>query len=239
MSRAARVVLTGVPHHITQRGIRRFEIFRDVADRVNYLRVLLESCRLYQLSILAWCLMTNHVHFIAVPERMDSIYRVFHRAHGIHAQKYNMKYGLVGHLWQDRPYSCVLDEPHLWNAVRYVEQNPVRAGMVSRTIDYPWSSAAARCGLRTDPLVDTHHLVLPASVGMVDGADWLDHTLDSDIIRQLRECTLSGKPCGEESFIRNVEVRTCRDFTRKKPGPKPKTTSNNDLSDCSDKLNLN
>ena len=236
MSRSARAVMPGVPHHITQRGIRRFEIFRDSPDRVEYLRVLHESCRLYFLTILSYCLMTNHVHFIAVPDREDSLYRVFHRAHGIYAQKFNAKYSLAGHLWQDRPYSCVLDERHFWNAVRYVEQNPVRAGMVSRSIDYPWSSAAARCGFREDPLVDARAFSFPAEISLANGADWLDGGLDSGGVQLLRDCTLSGRPCGEDSFVRHVAATTHRDFTRKKRGPKPKPASVDILPDCSENL---
>jgi len=91
MARTARLVVPGMPHHITQRGTRRFE---------------------FLLRIVAYCLMTNHVHYIAIPERSDSIRRVFHRVNGTHSKHFNIKYGLVGHLWQERPFSCVLDSAH-------------------------------------------------------------------------------------------------------------------------------
>jgi len=222
MPRIARVVVPGAPHHVTQRGVRRYDIFRDVTDRLDYLKVIAKSCRQFRLHILSYCLMTNHVHFIAVPDEVDSLYRVFHRAHGIYAQNFNVKYGLVGHLWQGRPYSCVLEESHFWNAIRYVEQNPVRAGMVERAVDYPWSSAASRCGLRSDPLVEVQTLDLPTGIGIANGADWLDGTLVSDSVQYLRTCTRTGKPCGEDAFVKQVALATHRNFTRKIPGPKPK-----------------
>src|SRR5262245_47762150 len=154
MSRKARVVAPGMPHHITQRGTRRFEIFRDVADRLDYLSLFAQSCRDFRLRIVAYCLMTNHVHYIAVPECLDSIHRVFHRVNGTHAKRFNGKYGYIGHLWQERPFSCVLDEFHAWNAIRYVERNPVRARMVATASAYRWSSAAAHCHGSPDSLLD-------------------------------------------------------------------------------------
>ena len=223
MPRIARVVVPGAPHHVTQRGIRRFDIFRDTADRLDYLKLIARSCQKFRLRILSYCLMTNHVHFIAVPEAADSLYRVFHRAHGIYAQNFNMKYGLTGHLWQDRPYSCVLDESHFWNAIRYVEQNPVRAGMVESAVDYPWSSAASRCGLGGDPLAEGQTLELPTDISIANGAAWLDGMLDSDSVQRLRTCTLTGKPFGDDAFVNQVAQRTHRNFARKKSGPKPKS----------------
>jgi putative transposase len=132
MARTARLVVPGLPLHITQRGSRRFDVFRDEADRVDYLKLFRDCFQDYLLRIVAYCLMTNHVHYVAIPDRLDSIHRVFHRLNGAHSQRLNRKYGFVGQLWQERPFSCVLDEPHFANAVRYVEQNPRRARMVSQ-----------------------------------------------------------------------------------------------------------
>src|SRR5205085_8821132 len=116
----------------------------------EYLHLFTENSRRFSLCVLAYCLMTNHVHFVVVPEKKDSIWKTFHRSHSIYAMRFNAKYGLCGHLWQGRAYSCVLDEAHLWAAVRYVELNPVRAGMVRFAEDYPWSSAAAHCRMDDD-----------------------------------------------------------------------------------------
>ena len=108
----ARVVLPGVPLHVTQRGIRRFDTFRDESDRHIYIKLLAESCRRFHLRISAYCLMSNHVHLVAIPERNDSLWRTLHRCHGVYATRFNSKYGLTGHLWQARPFSCALDEEH-------------------------------------------------------------------------------------------------------------------------------
>src|SRR5262249_9305657 len=92
MPRIPRVVLPGVPLHITQRGIRRFDVFRDQADRKHYLRLLRGSCQRFGLRICAYCLMTNHVHVVAIPEHEDSVSRPFHRCHGAYATQFNLKY---------------------------------------------------------------------------------------------------------------------------------------------------
>jgi putative transposase len=220
MSRTARVVVPGMPMHITQRGSRRFDVFRDEADRLDYLKLLRDCCRDYLLRIIAYCLMSNHVHFVAIPERLDSISLVFHRLNGAHSQRFNRKYGFVGHLWQERPFSCLLDEPHLLNAVRYVEQNPVRAKMVAHAADYQWSSAAARCSGTEDPYLDVE--APPFVIG--DWREWLSLSTEEGN-RFLRECTATGRPCGDEAFVKTIEERANRDFTRKKPGPKPKIKS--------------
>jgi len=221
MPRTARVIVPGMPHHITQRGTRRFDVFRDEADRLEYIQLFSKWCREFYLAIVAYCMMTNHVHFVAIPERPDSVHRVFHRVHGTYAKRFNLKYEFVGHLWQERPFSCVLDESHFRNAIRYVERNPVRAGMVTHAADYRWSSAAAHCHGQRDPILTS----TPAFAELVpDWASWLEGTNNDVSERLLRECTKTGRPCGDESFVHSIGKSAGRDFTRKKPGRKPNTT---------------
>jgi len=205
--------------HITQRGSRRFDVFRDEADRINYLKLFRECCRDYRLRILAYCLMTNHVHYVAVPERLDSVRLVFHRINGAHSQRFNRKYGFVGHLWQERPFSCLLDEGHLIAAVRYVEQNPIRAGIVRRAADYRWSSAAAHCGRHEDAFLD----VEPFPFAIENWNEWLNVDVDPIADQILRDCSATGRPCGDDAFVQQIEHATNRNFTRRKPGPKPKS----------------
>lgn len=219
MSRTARVVVPGIPLHITQRGTRRFDVFRDEADRLEFIKLLSNCSRQFQLSILAWCLMTNHVHFVAIPERVDSVYRVFHRVNGIYAKCFNARNRFVGHLWQERPNTSVLDESHLWNAIRYVERNPVRARMVANAADYRWSSAAAHCYGLQDPLFQSNPVL---AVRQRDWAGWLAGSDNDESERFIRECTRTGRPCGDEAFVNSVGKATGHDFTRKKPGRKPK-----------------
>ena len=139
MPRFARVVVPEFPHHITHRGNRRLPTFCDEKDRAVYLRLVGEYAERYALRIWAYSLMTNHIHLVAVPEYEESLAAVIRDAHGNYARYFNQAHGAIGHLWQGRYYSSVLDSGHLRSAIRYVERNPVRAGMIQRGEDYEWS----------------------------------------------------------------------------------------------------
>jgi putative transposase len=163
--------------------------------------------------------MTNHVHVVAIPEREDSVWRTFHRCHGAYATQFNSKYELKGHLWQARPFSSILDEQHFWAAIRYVELNPVRAGMVDRAEQYRWSSAALHCGMRGDPLIDPEWSSLDV---IPDWKQWLKIGNKPDVDQRIRERTFTGYPCGNEIFTQEAEHRTARNLRPRKPGPKTK-----------------
>jgi putative transposase len=120
--------VSGLPHHVTQRGNRRTDVFVDAEDRHLYLELLREYSNHHRLRVWDYALMTNHTHLIVVPEAARSLSDTMRDTHGTYAVMFNRKYGFSGHLWQARFYSCILDDAHLWHAVRYVERNPVRAG---------------------------------------------------------------------------------------------------------------
>jgi len=141
MPRISRAIAIGYPHHITQRGNYRQTVFAEEGDYVRYVELLAGFAPRYGLEIWAYCLMPNHVHFIGVPGRQESLARTFNTVHMLYAQYFNRKQNAIGHLWQGRFFSCVLDERHLYAAVRYVEMNPVRAGIAQAPQDYPWCSA--------------------------------------------------------------------------------------------------
>lgn len=143
MPRIARIVAVGLPHHITQRGNYRQNVFLDDDDRKQYLSWIQEYSNEYDLSILAYCLMQNHVHLIAIPDRQSSLAKTFNVAHMRYSQYFNKKMQATGHLWQGRFYSCILDEPHLMVAAKYIERNPVRANIVRKPWEGKWSSALA------------------------------------------------------------------------------------------------
>lgn len=143
MARMARIVVPGYPHHVTQRGVRSLPIFRDDEDRQSYLEFMRRETQRFQVGILAWCLMTN---LIAIPEDEKALARAIGEAHKRYSRMRNFAEGVWGYLFQGRFGSCVLDEKHLAAAVRYVENNPVRAGMVKRAWEYPWSSARFHAG---------------------------------------------------------------------------------------------
>jgi len=161
--------------------------------------------------------MSNHVHIIAIPQHEDTFEKVFRKAHAEYARKFNEKYELRGHLWQSRFFSCPMDEVHYWAAIRYVERNPVRAGMVRRADEYRWSSARAHCGLGRDQLLvdlPTHPL------GVKDWSEWLALPNPYELDGKIRKCTHGGWPCGAEGFVEKLESVYGRPLRPQKPGPK-------------------
>ena len=127
MARFPRAVAVGAAHHITQRGVDQQWVFFTDADRRTYLDYLQTYSAQARLRILAYCLMSNHIHLVAIPEEPQSLAMALRRTHGRYALYLNSRRHRIGHLWQNRFYSCALDETHLWAALRYAERNPVRA----------------------------------------------------------------------------------------------------------------
>ena len=205
MPRIACEVLGGSPHHVTQRGNRRESVFFIDEDRYTYLKLLREYCGKYAVDILAYCLMTNHVHLVAVPKHKDGLQRVLKPLHMRYAQYFNRKNEWSGHLWQGRFFSSPLDDDYLGFCVRYVERNPVRAGMVERAENYPWSSAAAHCGLRRDKLLSTDSVHLKVFEGIRNWSAWLHEEEDSTRLGILRRNIQKNLPCGSDAFVTRLE----------------------------------
>ncbi len=203
MPRRPRIILPGFPHHITHRGNRREAIFQEEEDRTFYLGHLQEYSQLHRIRVYSYCLMTNHIHLIVVPETKAGPSRCLHDLHGRYAAYFNQEYSLNGHLWQERFYACALDNEHLWNAIRYVELNPVRAGIVPVAEEYPWSSAATHCGLKSDSILDTN---FPPEVMLRGWSNWLARGLSEEDLEHIRQATWKGIPCSSDSFLRQVET---------------------------------
>ena len=220
MPRISRIVAVDYPHHLTQRGVRSIDIFHGDNDRNQYLQFIKEESQRCEIEILAWCLMTNHVHFIAVPHTETSFARGFGEAHKRYTRMKNFSDNVRGYLFQGRFGSCVLDERHLLVAVRYVENNPVVAGMVKNAWQYKWSSAAYHVGgIEGDVLVSSSNLY-----GLVK--DWRTH-LDEQIegmddVHSVRKATKTGRPAGDHDFVKKIEKLTGRLLRQEKPGPKKK-----------------
>src|SRR5262245_6286976 len=215
MSKPDRVVVPGLPHHITHRGNRREEIFREADDYQTYLRLLRKAIERHSVLLWSYSLMANHVHLVAVPERQESLGKALHWAHGNYAGYFNARYDTVGHLWEGRFRSSVMDEHHLFNGIRYVERNPVRARLVLRAEDYPWSSPAARCGLRGDALISDD---LPLLLEIQDWSNWLAGVESEEELRRIRQCADRGYPVGSEEFIRRIEQESGYCFPSPKKG---------------------
>ena len=206
MARLARVVAIGTPHHVTQRGNDRRRVFESDADRLVYLQLLQLNCQTYDLSVLGFCLMSNHVHLVVVPRHADSMALALRHAHGRYASYLNARAGTSGHIWQGRFYSCPLDARHLWAALRYTELNPVRASMVADPALYPWSSAAAHCGVavRQLPLDLAQE---PWRECWSPGAwrEFLEASEAQRDIAALRANTHTGRPLGSPEFLESLE----------------------------------
>lgn len=221
MPRLARHVCARVPHHITQRGNRRENVFFTDEDRQIYLQWLKDYAEKYKVDILAYCLMTNHVHLIAVPAAEEGLQQVLKPLHMRYAQRVNRARGWKGHLWQGRFFSSSLDDDYLWAAIRYVERNPVRAKMVRKAENYPWSSAAAHCGLKQDTLLTTKSYWHEQFEGVGDWSAWLAVGDDPKQLEMLRRNVEKGLPCGSEKFIKKLEKVTGR-MLRDRPRGRPR-----------------
>ena len=154
MPRRPRIVIPDVPHHVIQRGNRQQPLFFTDCDRRRYRDMVAEACRSHATRCLAWCLMGNHVHLVLVPPAADSLRAILASTHTRYAQRINLGHGLSGHLFQGRFGSYAMDDAHLMVAVRYVENNPVKAGMVAAAEHWPWSSARAHLSGEPDGLTD-------------------------------------------------------------------------------------
>jgi len=207
MPRLARRVFAGLPHHVVQRGNRREDVFFCDADRSAYLDWLRQYCDEGGVEVLAYCLMTNHVHIVAVPATDDGLERAFRPLHTRYAMRVNRWRGAKGHVWQGRFFSSTLDEAYLWAAIRYVERNPVRAGMVEGAERYRWSSAPAHCGLGVDPLLTRDPDWLEALRFVDDWPLWLADFDRPFHLDTLREHVRRSLPCGSPEFVHGLELR--------------------------------
>lgn len=216
MPRIARLVVPGYPHHIVQRGNRRQDVFFSDKDKIAYIDYLHTYAKEAGISFWGYCLMDNHVHLIAVPEKEESLALGIGEAHKRYTCMINSREKWQGHLWQGRFMSYVLDEKHLYAALRYVERNPVRAKIVNRAENYRWSSARTHVQKGKDKLLSDHFLISEIK-------DWSvylsqeDKQKDVDI---LQKHSNTGRPLGGIEFIEKIEKLLGRDLKKKKPGPK-------------------
>jgi putative transposase len=207
-----RAVLPGVPHHLTQRGVSRHDVFFSDAGRQVYLNLVAGAAEQFGVSLLGYCLMSNHVHWLVIPADGRSLARAFGSAHGRYAAYMNAALVRSGHFWQNRFFSCALDEPHTWAAMRYIECNPVRAGMVERAEQWPWSSAPARLGKSRLP----EWLDVREWRDRFEAKRWrefLDPPTMSEAEHLLRANTYSGRPSGSAGFIESAERTLARRLT--------------------------
>jgi putative transposase len=214
MPRAKRVVAVGLPHHVTQRGNGRQDVFLSDGLRRVYLELLAEHAARNGLRVLAYSLMTNHVHLVAIPESERSLANTFRHAHSRFSQYWNTEFHRIGHLWQNRFYSCPVEETAAWRVIRYVEQNPVRAGIVGQAAAYAWSSARTHAGLEASALLDgawwSERWSAKAWAAVLQEGD--------EEAAAIRMATYSGRPYGGADFVRGLEQKLGRRLERRTGG---------------------
>jgi len=222
MPRLARAIAVGCAHHITQRGNNRQDVFFVDEDRRVYLELLQEQAHKYGLEVLAYCLMSNHVHLVAIPHEEEALAQAIGRTHFRYTQYVNRFHRRSGHLWQGRFYSCALDGRHLWPALKYVELNPVRAKLCRRAWQYAWSSAA----LHVDEKAESELLNLPCWYKQISAPEWrkelAEGLADAEVAR-IRLRTHTGRPLGSDRFLAKLETLLGR-RVRPLPAGRPKKT---------------
>ncbi len=189
MGRPIRLTIPGLPHHVTHRGNRRQRTFFGERDHRLYTRYLAEACAATGTAVWAWCLMPNHVHLVLVPGDEDGLRATLAPLHRRYTWEVNQREGWRGHLWQSRFASFAMAEAHVHACLRYVELNPVRAGLAARPEQWPWSSARAHLGIAPDGLTD-----LAAGRDRVD--DWrgsLDLGLEDEDHKAIRAAERTGR----------------------------------------------
>ena len=222
MARIARVVVPGLPHHVSQRGDRRMQTFFGEADYRAYLSLVSEWCSRHGVAIWAYCLMPNHVHLIAVPAAAEGLARALGEAHRRYTRQVNFREKWRGYLWQGRFGSVAMDEPHLLAAARYVETNPVRARLVASAEDWPWSSAAAHVSGKADLLAQSQWLADRTTGWVCSWGQYLRQNDGRDVAAAMRRHEATGRPLGDVEFLKKVGRLLGRNILPKKRGPAPK-----------------
>ena len=204
-------------YHLMNRGHNRETIFRDDLDRHAFLSLLRRYRQRYGFRVFHYCLMSNHVHLVIGPRQVDGMATALKLTHGRYAGYWNAKHRSSGHVWQGRYYSCPLDRPHLWEALRYTELNPVRSGLVAEPESWTWSSAAIHCGTA----VTNRLLSMEPWRERWDVSSWKNYLLagetESEIL-SMRQSTHTGRPLGTEEFVRDMEKATERTLAPQKGG---------------------
>ncbi|MDY6825099.1 MAG: transposase [Thermodesulfobacteriota bacterium] len=215
----ARVVAEGMPHHITQRGNRRQPTFFTDDDYQAYIDLMAEWCGTYDVAIWAYCLMPNHIHLIAVPEKAENLRLAIGEAHRRYTRRINSGEGWRGHLWQERFSSFVMDERYLIACVRYIENNPVRARIATFPEKWPWSSALAHMVGKNDKLVNVEPVL---SIISGDWRQFLAGAFSNEELEDIRKHSRTSRPLGSSAFVAELEHKLGRKLKPQKPGRKRK-----------------
>ena len=220
MARLARLVVPGLPHHVTQRGNGRRRVFFSGDDYRRYRDLLAANCRAAGVACWAFALLPNRIHAILVPQDEDGLRAALAPTHRRYAGLINARRRLTGHFWQGRYGAAAMDEAHLLAAFRYILLNPVRAKLAETPEAWPWSSAAAYLGGAGDGLTVAGPMLdrFPDIRGLLA-------TPEADDAPPVRPTQSIGRPLGSPAFIAALESQTHRTLTPGKRGPKPRKSN--------------
>ena len=227
MPRKPRFNLPGFPQHIIQRGNNRAPCFRERADYQRYLEYLGISAHRHDCQVHAYVLMSNHVHLLVTPEREWGIAEMMQALGRRYVYYFNKTHQRTGTLWEGRYKASLIDsDAYLLTCMRYIELNPVRAGMVPQAGDHPWSSYHANAHGQANPLLSPHPLYhgLGGTAAERQRAyrQLFTSTLDDQQLQEIRDCLGQELILGQTAFIRNIEAMTERQTRPGIPGRPPR-----------------
>ena len=227
MARLPRICLPGIPQHVIQRGNDRHACFASEEDFAAYAHWLSKFSGKYRVAIHAWVFMTNHVHLLVTPETSDGISKMMQSIGRHYVRYFNNTYKRTGTLWEGRFKSCVINaEDYLLICQRYIELNPVRAGMVDSPDEYTWSSYHANGLGKAVSFWSPHQIYLALGntvhrrLGIYRAL--FNAHLDNNELDQIRHATNKGLALGNDKFMHEIEQLTGRRVKPLKRGPKPK-----------------
>lgn len=223
MPRLPRLVVPGRPLHVIQRGNDRRPTFQSVRDHMVYLDFLFEVSRATDVSIHAYVLMTNHVHLLVTPESEDAPARLMQSIGRRYVRYFNTRYARTGTLWESRYRSSVIDSEHyLLACARYIERNPVRAGMVGTPAEYSWSSYHHNAYGTPDRLLRAHPVLLALGTTPSERRAayraLFTQELPEDELTRIRRSTQRGDATGGEAFLRQLAMERRRPVVRRPVG---------------------
>ena len=214
MPRIVRVVVPNFPHHITQRGTNKSDIFIDSNDHKYFLMLLGELLEKTRTELWAYCLMNNHFHLLIAPDNSYGLGKCLHGVTFRYAQYFNMKYKRSGRLWQNRYFSCPVDkDEYLWTVAKYIEMNPVRAKIVEKPEQWRWSSAQEDITGKTDKNVKLYKWLTDQ-----ERKEYAKIIIEGIMEEKIRKATSTGRPLCGERFFDTLEAIVNRDLKPKKGG---------------------
>ena len=225
MARQPRLDLPGIPQHVVQRGNNRLPCFLDDIDRRCYLQLFSEALLDTNCQLHAYALMDNHAHLLMTPPETGAIARLMQKLGRKYVGRFNARHHRTGTLWEGRYKACLVDsDSYALHCHRYIDLNPVRAGVTDDPVTYPWSSCASHCGIRVDAFITPH----PAYINLAPTPEGrarayrqlMQEALSEDDLTAIRIYLQQQRALGRDDFRAMVEAKTRR-FAGVRPAHRP------------------